>query len=138
MLFQYQNGDGERRPVTSGDVNDYLREITGENFTAKDFRTWAGTLLALNSLCAAESDLTKSEAKHALIAAIDDVAAQLGNTRAVCRKCYIHPAVIDAFLAGELSEDLCAVDLSISAPAKHGLKPVEKALLNFLEQQKEL
>jgi DNA topoisomerase-1 len=136
MLFQYQNGDGEQHPITSGEVNDYLREITGKNFTAKDFRTWAGTLLALESLCSADHGLSESEATHALVRAVDSVAAQLGNTPAVCRKCYIHPAVIDAFLAGELPAELCEVDLSASALAKHGLRPAEKALLTFLKQQK--
>ncbi len=134
-LFQYQNSDGEQHSVTSGDVNEYLREITGENFTAKDFRTWAGTLLALQSLCAAGTNLSESEAKHAQVAAIDSVAAQLGNTRAVCRKCYIHPAVMGAFLAGELSRELCAVDLSVTARSRHGLRPAEKAILTFLEQE---
>jgi DNA topoisomerase-1 len=135
MLFQYQNGDGERRPVTSGDVNDFLRAITGENFTAKDFRTWAGTLLALESLCSAGPDLSESDRKRHFVATIDDVAAQLGNTRAVCRKCYIHPAVIDAFLAGDFPFALCDVDYSPSTPLKRGLKSSERALLDFLEAQ---
>ncbi|MFL5758626.1 MAG: DNA topoisomerase IB [Thermomicrobiales bacterium] len=135
MLFQYQNGDGERRPVTSGDVNNYLRSVTNENFTAKDFRTWAGTLLALESLCSVEPDVSESERKRILVQTIDEVAAQLGNTRAVCRKCYIHPAVIDAFLAGELPTGLCNVDFSQSASSQLGLSSSEQALLNFLEDQ---
>jgi DNA topoisomerase-1 len=133
LLFQFQNGDGELRPVTSGDVNTYLRDITGDYFTSKDFRTWAGTLLALETFCSADPDLSESDAKKWLVAAIDEVAAQLGNTRAVCRKCYIHPAVIDAFLAGELTRAFSSIDLTASAPPNRGLRPVEKALLRFLE-----
>jgi DNA topoisomerase I len=133
ILFQYENGDGEPRPVTSGDVNDYLRDITGEYFTSKDFRTWAGTLLALESLCAADSNLSEHEAKKQLVAAVDNVAAQLGNTRAVCRKCYIHPAVIDAFLSGDLAGSFSGVDFKSSTPPQGGLRPAEKALLRFLE-----
>jgi DNA topoisomerase-1 len=135
VLFQYSNGDGELRPVTSSDVNDYLREITGEYFTSKDFRTWAGTLLALETLCSVDPDLSEREAKQCLVGAVDEVAAQLGNTRAVCRKCYIHPAVIEAFSSGELAGAFSGIDLTAKTPPKSGLRPVEKALLRFLEAE---
>jgi DNA topoisomerase-1 len=135
ILFQYRNGGSELKQVTSSDVNEYLRDITGEYFTSKDFRTWAGTLLALETLCAANSDLSESEAKQCLSGAVDEVAAQLGNTRAVCRKCYIHPAVIYAFLSGNLAASFSGVDLKTSTPPKSGLMPVEKALLRFLEAE---
>jgi DNA topoisomerase-1 len=94
-LFQYLDGDGETRVVDSADVNDYLRSVAGEEFTSKDFRTWAGTVLAAEALRAC--------ARHELPKAIELVAGKLGNTKAVCRKCYIHPVVIEAFLDGSLA-----------------------------------
>ena len=110
-LFQYVDEDGTRRKVDSGDVNDYLREITGEQFTAKDFRTWAGTVLACVALKAmkqrsAEKLHRKRPAKtppKEVVQAIDAVAGLLGNTRAVCRKSYIHPAIIDSYVEGTLT-----------------------------------
>jgi DNA topoisomerase-1 len=100
-LFRYVDDAGAPRSVGSGDVNDYLREITGGEFTAKDFRTWHATIAALE-LLAASRFATASEAKRQANAAIAAIAQRLGNTPAVCRKSYIHPAVVDAFLAGEL------------------------------------
>ncbi len=102
QLFQYLGDDGQPREVASEDVNAYLRDITGEDFTAKDFRTWAGTVLAARALAAIEPYESESEAKRNLSGAIEDVAKKLGNTRTVCRKCYVHPAIIDAYLDGSL------------------------------------
>ena len=93
-LFQYRADDGSICPITSGDVNDYLREATGEDFTAKTFRTWAGTVEAARILCA-QCDTTATKAT--LTACVKDVAKRLGNTPAVCRKAYIHPAILDGF-----------------------------------------
>ena len=93
-LFQYQGDDGQPCPITSGDVNDYLRQAMGEDFTAKDFRTWAGTVEAARILCS-QADTTATRAT--VTACVKDVARRLGNTPAVCRKAYIHPAVTDAF-----------------------------------------
>jgi DNA topoisomerase-1 len=101
-LFQYLDDDGEAQSIGSGDVNDYLRAISGEDFTAKDFRTWAGTVQAAMQLAAAEAVETAGAAKKTLVAAVARVAERLGNTPAVCRKCYIHPAVMDAYLDGGL------------------------------------
>ncbi len=101
-LFQYVDEDGENRSIESGDVNDYLREISGEEFTAKDFRTWAGTLLAARALAECEPSRGVRQSKRNLVAAIKSVAERLGNTPAVCKKCYVHPAVIDAYLGGRL------------------------------------
>lgn len=101
-LFQYVNGHGEARPVESADVNGYLREISGEDFTAKDFRTWAGTILAARFLREAVAAPGTLGAKRELVRAIARVADELGNTPAVSRKYYIHPAVIAAYLAGGL------------------------------------
>jgi DNA topoisomerase I len=110
-LFQYVDDDGRRRKVGSGDVNEYVKEITGENFTAKDFRTWAGTVLACAALreidkarhaAAASRPTSKTRMAKQVVEAIDAVAGVLGNTRAVCRKSYIHPAVIDSYVDGTL------------------------------------
>ncbi len=101
-LFQYLEADGSRQAVTSSDVNTYLREITGRDITAKDFRTWAGTVLAAMALSEFESFDSAAAAKRNLKAAIERVAKRLGNTVTICRKCYVHPAVLDAYLDGEL------------------------------------
>jgi len=101
-LFQYLDENGEPRAIESADVNDYLREISGEDFTAKDFRTWSGTILAARFLRETEAERDTPAAKKELVRAIARVADELGNTPAVCKKGYIHPAVIAAFLAGGL------------------------------------
>jgi DNA topoisomerase-1 len=100
-LFQYVDESGERQAVDSADVNEYLRAVTGEDFTAKDFRTWGGTVLALAALRAADREL---EARRAIVDAVKRVADRLGNRPATCRKYYVHPAVLAAFLDGSLSE----------------------------------
>jgi DNA topoisomerase I len=100
-LFQYLDEAGETRAIDAADVNAYLKEIAGEDFTSKDFRTWAGTVLAAEALHQAGKD---GAGKGGLSQAIERVARQLGNTKAVCRKCYIHPAVIDAYVDGSLAE----------------------------------
>jgi DNA topoisomerase-1 len=105
-LFQYLDADGERRSVDSGDVNAYLREASGEDFTAKDFRTWAGTVLAALALRELPSATSKAQAKGNVLRAVEGVARTLGNTPAVCRKGYIHPAVIETYLEGGLADAL--------------------------------
>jgi DNA topoisomerase-1 len=102
MLFQYLDESGAHRSVTSDDVNAYLRETTGEDFTAKDFRTWAGTLLAARALRELAGFESETEAKRNVAVAIDSVARKLGHTSAVCRRAYVHPAVIDTYLDGSL------------------------------------
>jgi len=99
-LFQYLNGSRKRETVTSDDVNAYLREICGRNITAKDFRTWGGTMLAGVELREMGAAATQREAKRNINRAIDSVAERLGNTRAVCRKYYIHPGLIQAYHLG--------------------------------------
>jgi DNA topoisomerase-1 len=101
-LFQYLDDEGNRVAIGSGDVNDYLRALTGEDFTAKDFRTWAGTLQAVAALEAVGPAPTEREAKAEILKAIDQVAERLNNTRAVCRKYYVHPAVLETYQAGSL------------------------------------
>jgi len=128
-LFQYVNDDGDARDVTSQDVNDYLREITNEDFTAKDFRTWAGTLLAALALNAQESFETKKQAKANIKAAICAVAELLGNTPAICRKCYVHPAIIEAYLSGT---QIAGLGQPIKNSATINLHAVERAVLESL------
>jgi DNA topoisomerase-1 len=101
-LFQYLDAEGERQRVDAGDINEYLREITDRDVTAKDFRTFAGTMVAAEALRSMGPAETAEEAKQNLVQAIDLTAARLGNTRAVCRKYYIHPALIEAYLEGDV------------------------------------
>jgi DNA topoisomerase-1 len=134
-LFQYLDEDGERHAVTSQDVNDYLREISGQDFSAKDFRTWAGTVLAAIALTEFESFDTKAAAKRNLKDAIERVSSRLGNTPAICRKCYIHPQVLDCYLEGDLVnqlKDQIEEDLRTELDA---LKPEEAAVMAFLHRR---
>lgn len=101
-LFQYVDEDGAHRPVGSSDINEYLREASGADFTAKDYRTWAGSVFALAALRRIEPQSGAAARKH-LVETVKTVAATLRNTPAVCRRCYIHPAVVEAFEAGELN-----------------------------------
>ncbi|AUW60010.1 DNA topoisomerase I [Sphingobium sp. SCG-1] len=129
-LFQYVDDDGEPREVTSGDVNAYLKEISGAEITAKDFRTWHGTVTAALELAACPPSTSTTAAKRQLVAAIDRVATRLGNTRSVCRACYIHPAVMDSYMDGKL-------DIRIPATEKEegdALDPGEIAVLKFLRR----
>ena len=134
-LFQYVDGHGRRRAVTSSDVNDYLREVTGQDFTAKDFRTWAGTVLAAWALREFETVRTKAEAKKNVLRAVEKVAGRLGNTVAVCRKCYVHPVVFDAYLDGTLAGTL---QQRLDHEAREGedrLRPEEMAVLALLHHR---
>ena len=129
-LFQYVDEHGAPRPIDSDDVNAYLREITGEEFTAKDFRTWAGTVLAARALAALGPFEDDGQAKGNLLAAVDEVARRLGNTRAICRQCYIHPAIIDAYRDGAL---LAVMGGRAEPPADASdLDPDEKRVLLIL------
>jgi DNA topoisomerase-1 len=101
-VFQYLDEEGRRRGIDSSDVNDYLREISGSDFTAKDFRTWTATVLAAEALREMQHFDGDVEAKKNVVAAIESVAARLGNTPAVCRRCYVHPAITDSYLDGTL------------------------------------
>ncbi|MDQ2935550.1 MAG: DNA topoisomerase IB [Chloroflexota bacterium] len=101
-LFQYLDDEGERRSVSSDDVNSYLTEITGEDFTAKDFRTWAGTVVAARELAALAAFDSEPQGKKNIVLAIEHVGESLGNTPAVSRNSYVHPAVTDAYLEGEV------------------------------------
>ena len=125
-LFQYLDEDGTRHSISSSDVNAYLHQLTGADFTAKDYRTWAGTAMALAVLRELEWQ-PQSDAKRHVVTTVKAVAKQLGNTPAVCRKCYIHPAVLEHFNLGELSR--------LPKPrVRKGLKAEEVALAMFLER----
>jgi DNA topoisomerase I len=102
-LFQYVDEDGATHAVGSSDVNTYLKEIAGEEFTSKDFRTWAGTLLCARMLRALDAPPTETAGRREVGRAVEAVARELRNTRAVCRKCYIHPGVIEAYMGGRIA-----------------------------------
>ncbi len=130
LLFQYIDDEGEHRPIGSTDVNDYLRCITGEDYTAKDFRTWAGTLLAAMALQQHDKCTSFTQAKKNVVRAIEVVSEKLGNTPSICRKCYVHPAVIESYLEG-------ALRLPAPRKAAHtdALTREEISLLKFLQQR---
>ncbi len=134
-LFQYIDEDGQRHDVTSDDVNAYLREITGQEFTAKDFRTWAGTVLAALALQAAEPYEKEAQAKKNIVAAIQSVSERLGNTPSICRKCYVHPAVLDAYLEGAMIDTLEQRIEQEIEESPHGLRADERAVMNLLRQR---
>jgi DNA topoisomerase-1 len=134
-LFQYLDEDGEQQSITSADVNAYLKEVTGSEITAKDFRTWAGTVLAALALAEFEQFDSDAKAKKNIRAAIESVAARLGNTPSICRKCYVHPEVFDAYLDGGL---LLEVKEQVETELRDdlaSLRPEEAAVLALLEQR---
>src|SRR6476620_7256330 len=131
-LFQYLDGDGHRQSIASADVNAYLREITGRDITAKDFRTWAGTVLAAMALTEFESFDSEAKAKKNVRAAIERVSSQLGNTPTICRKSYVHPEVFTSYMEGAL---LLNVREEVEAELRDelsGLRPEEAAVLTLL------
>ncbi len=134
-LLQYLDEDGNPQDVTSSDVNAYLKEVTGRDITAKDFRTWAGTVLAAMALSEMQSFDSAPEAKRNLRAAIENVAARLGNTPTICRKCYVHPEVLTTYLDGNLVLDIKAEVESELRDALPGLKPEEAAVLALLRSR---
>jgi DNA topoisomerase-1 len=133
-LFQYVDDDGERQTIDSADVNDYLREISGQDFTAKDFRTWAGTVLAAKALADVAAFTSAAEAKRNIVKAIETVAKRLGNTKAVCRKCYIHPAILDSYMDGATIQTLKA-RASRLARSRASLNGEEAAVVGIIERR---
>ena len=134
-LFQYLDEQGDRQAVGSEDVNAYLREITGEDYTAKDFRTWAGTKLAAEALAEFKAFDSDAAAKQNVVAAIERVAGRLGNTTTVCRKCYVHPAVIDAYMDGDTVTSIRERAGKELASNLHDLDPEEAAVLMLLHER---
>ena len=131
-LLQYVDEAGHCQDVTSTDVNEYLKEITGKDITAKDFRTWAGTVLAAMALNELESFDSAAQAKRNLRAAIEKVAGRLGNTPTICRKCYVHPEVLNSYLDGNLVLELKSQAESELRSTVQRLKPEEAAVLALL------
>src|SRR3954466_7642254 len=131
-LLQYLDENGEPQDVTSSDVNAYLKEITGNDITAKDFRTWAGTVLAAMALNEVKTFDSAAQAKRNLRTAIENVAARLGNTPTICRKCYVHPDVLTSYLDGNLVLEIKEAVESELRDALAGLQPEEAAVLAML------
>ena len=136
-LFQYIDEDGARQTIGSGDVNEYLKDISGgEDLTSKDFRTWAGTVLAAEVLQEFEICRSSSQARRNIVRAIEMVAGRLGNTRAVCRKCYIHPAIFEAYLDGTMRGGSATRGRSLPRSADQ-LTDGEAAVLGLLQRRLE-
>jgi DNA topoisomerase-1 len=134
-LFQCLDEDGKRRDVKSEDVNEYLRKITGADFTAKDFRTWSGTVLAAVALREFERFDSQAQAKRNVVRAIETVAERLGNTPAVCRKGYVHPAIIESYFEGTMVKALKQRVEERMRRSLRQLRPEEAAVLGMLQQR---
>ncbi|WP_194722409.1 DNA topoisomerase IB [Noviherbaspirillum malthae] len=134
-LFQYIDDEGEQRSVGSADVNEYLRTVTGEDYTAKDFRTWSGTVLAALALQEYEKFDSEAQAKKNVVRAIESVAEKLGNTPSICRKCYVHPAVIESYLDGTMLQALQQRARQELQEDLHALEPEEAAVVALLQQR---
>jgi DNA topoisomerase-1 len=134
-LFQYVDESGETVDVHSDDVNEYLRRITGHDFTAKDFRTWAGTLLAAQALQEFEAFDSQTQAHKNVVEAIERVAERLGNTPSVCRKCYVHPEIIAAYMEGTTIHTVRELVRQEMAQDLGGLPPEEAAVMALLQQR---
>ena len=132
-LFQYYDEQGERHSIGSGDVNAYLKAIAGEDYTSKDFRTWAGTVLAAQLLREFEAFKSGSQAKKNIVEAVETVAKKLGNTKAVCRKCYIHPAVLDAYMDRSMLKTVAQRARRVARSG--GLNGAEAAVLALLQRR---
>lgn len=131
-LFQFIDAEGAPRAVTSGDVNDYLRRITGEPFSAKEFRTWTGTLLALHELAPCAPPGSQREARRQCKKALSRVSEELGNTPAVCRKSYVHPLVLEQYERGQLPGALARAQRAARRRPVRGLREVEAVALHWL------
>lgn len=134
-LFQFYNSDNELKAVESGMINQYIREITEDDFTAKDFRTWGGTLEAMRQLAVCTNENPEMSAKKLVVAALDCVAAKLGNTRAVCKSAYVYPILLEAFEAGNLQRYLKKIAIT-EKDEKKALKNDEAVLIQFLKAVK--
>ena len=135
-LFQYLDPDGTVRDVASDDVNDYLRDISGGDFTAKDFRTWAGTVLAYRALRALQPDDDSQASKRVVVEAIKETAGRLGNTPAVARRSYVHPAIFEAYFDGSIGPALVEVAEEQVVPPG-GASPAEEAAVVRLLRQRQ-
>jgi DNA topoisomerase-1 len=134
-LFEYFDENGDRQTISSDDVNAYLKEITGEEFTAKDFRTWAGTVAAAQTLTELGEFTSQTQAKKNITEAIKQAAKQLGNRPATCRKYYVHPAIIDAYMDGSLLSTMKEQEELETQDSPYALNAQERGVLAVLEQQ---
>ncbi len=134
-LFQFVDDDGGRQSIDSADVNEYLRDIAGEEFTAKDFRTWAGTVLAALALAEVAVFSSKRQARRNIVRAVESVARRLGNTPAICRKGYVHPAIIDAYLDGVTLDAFRRRTERAITEDVDGLTTDEAVVLGMLQQR---
>lgn len=137
-LFQYYTSDGVRKPIDSGKVNNYIKEISCCDFTAKDFRTWAGTMHTMKHLAEFDYPDNATLKKKIILAAIDQVAAKLGNTRAICKKSYVFPPLLEEYEKGSLVPYLKKLSKSADLTGEKGLNHDEKVLLSFLKAQKRI
>jgi len=133
-LFQYYDADGNKKPIDSGMVNNYIKEATGGDFTAKDFRTWAGTLNTIRAFKAMGEAGSESDCKKNIIAALDEVSKKLGNTRTVCKKYYVHPGIIRLYEENSLSKYLKELDAIEKPDDLAGLTSEEKVLMKILKE----
>jgi DNA topoisomerase I len=134
VLFQYLDDDGLRQTVGSEDVNGYLKDATGEDLTSKDFRTWAGTVLAAAMLRTLDRASSVTQARKNIVRAVEAVAQRLGNTKAVCRKCYIHPAIFEAYLDGSMLRTVADRARRLRRSSEH-LNGEEAAVLDLLQRR---
>jgi DNA topoisomerase-1 len=134
-LFQYVDEEGGRHSIQSEDVNAYLQQISHTDFSAKDFRTWAGTVLAAMALQEFERFDSETQAKKNVVTAIESVAKRLGNTRAVCRKCYVHPEVLESYVEGNLVDSLNRIAEGKIKNSLKELRPEEAAVLALLQER---
>jgi len=133
-LFQYYDLSGNRRMVESGMVNDYIKKSTGKDFSAKDFRTWAGSVHALETLCHLEEGNTESERKKNIVTVLESVSKKLGNSRAICKKYYVHPGLLRLYEENNFSRYSRLLDLQENAEDSVALSPSEKVLLKILKE----
>jgi len=134
-LFQYYAEDGSHKSIDSGMVNSYLKSLTGQDFTAKDFRTWAGTVQAVTAFNTMDLAENQADIKRNVIEVIDKVASHLGNTRAVCKKYYVHPVIIDLYERNDLHVYLKKISAAKAATKAGSLSSVEKLLMSVLEKE---
>jgi DNA topoisomerase-1 len=135
LLFQYIDDEGERQNVGSADVNEYVRDISGDNFTAKDFRTWIGTVYCAHALHDADQPASAAQIKKNIADALQTVAQHLGNTPNICRKCYVHPIVLEAYTEGTLTRWLPRVDARAKVIGARALSTIEEAVVRLLNRR---
>ena len=133
-LFQYYDETGSRRIIESGMVNEYIKKSTGRDFSAKDFRTWAGSVHALETLCSSEEEMTEAERKKNIVAVLDSVSRKLGNSRAICKKYYVHPGLLRLYEENNFTRYSRCLDQFENSEDGSGLTPSEKVLLKILKE----